>query len=306
VEQYLLGKASLNREAADLTQNGASFRIHYWGVMPSHYNTSLHQHSFMEICYVLKGKGMYINDGQTYSIQKDTLFLSKPNILHQIKSEEGLFLLYVGFELVESASNVEWMNLIQEVKDCSEIHLKLEEMNAIVLLWQSLLMHSTKNDQVLYKAILENTAFSLIATLIQAFCPPIETSKPVNVNETPSELLSTVKIYIKDNLSQALLLADVAGHFHISGRHLSRLFQSGEGVNYSTYIQNERIQKAATLLKSTDQTIKDIAEGTGFSSVHYFTRVFTEKLGCSPGAFRTLYTDVKKMTYRNENDFTER
>ncbi|GAA3330875.1 hypothetical protein GCM10020331_085150 [Ectobacillus funiculus] len=62
--------------------------------------------------------------------------------------------------------------------------------------------------------------------------------------------------------------------------------------------KNERIQRAVTLLKTTDLSIKDIAEETGFRTVHYFTRVFfTSVVGSSPGRFRSLYTNSETTTF---------
>ncbi|AEP89922.1 putative HTH-type transcriptional regulator YfiF [Bacillus subtilis subsp. subtilis str. RO-NN-1] len=115
-------------------------------------------------------------------------------------------------------------------------------------------------------------------------------------------MLTEVKLHIKDNLSQPLKLTDVAGHFHISGRHLSRLFAAELGVSYSEFVQNEKINKAAALLKSTNLSIKEIAEEIGFS-VHYFTRVFSAKIGSSPGLFRSLYKDSKMTAFQINKPF---
>ncbi|MDA8352423.1 MAG: helix-turn-helix domain-containing protein [Firmicutes bacterium] len=59
---------------------------------------------------------------------------------------------------------------------------------------------------------------------------------------------------------------------------MSRIFVSESGINFSIFLQKERLQKASTLLKSTDLSINQIAERTGFSTVHYFTRVFTSTM----------------------------
>lgn len=300
MEQYIHGKASINQYVDYLKQNGASFRIHYWGVMPRHYNTNVHQHSFLEICYVLEGEGTYIESDHTYSLQKNTLFISKPNVLHQIKSEESLYLLYIGFELIESESNEEWISLIEEAKNTTDVVINFKEDNAIRFLWQALLMQATKTNTISFELTLNNLAFSFITIIIEAFCSSTESENPINLTETSSILLSPVKKYIEDNISQGLQLEDTASHFHLSGRHLSRQFQLEEGRSYSSFVQNLRIQKAALLLKSTDISIKAIAERTGFANVQYFTRVFTSKLGSSPGNFRTLFTDVKKTTYTKE------
>ncbi|WP_286184967.1 helix-turn-helix transcriptional regulator [Bacillus sp. SD075] len=117
------------------------------------------------------------------------------------------------------------------------------------------------------------------------------------VLKTASSLFNIVKLYIKDKRTQPLKLTDAASHLHISGRHLSRIFDLKSSVSYSEFVQNERIQGAATLLKITDLSIEDISEETGYKNIHYFTRVFTSAMGSSPGRFRTLYIDLKATTY---------
>ncbi|WP_316252456.1 helix-turn-helix transcriptional regulator [Bacillus sp. YC2] len=72
------------------------------------------------------------------------------------------------------------------------------------------------------------------------------------------------------------------------GTHLSRLFVSETGVSYSEFVRHERVKQAASLLKSTDLSIKQIAEEVGLT-IHYFMRVFKAKMGSSPGQFRSLY-----------------
>jgi transcriptional regulator GlxA family with amidase domain len=145
--------------------------------------------------------------------------------------------------------------------------------------------------------MITHLAYSLILSLLQIFVPYSRNINHHTFPKTSSSLFNVAKLYIKDNLSQPLKLSDAASHLHISGRHLSRIFVSESGVSYSEFVQNERVQRAATLLKTTDLSINDIAEETGFKNVHYFTRVFTSTVGTSPGRFRSLYTDLKATTY---------
>lgn len=105
-------------------------------------------------------------------------------------------------------------------------------------------------------------------------------------------------LFIQDNLANSIKLTDLASSFHISSRHLSRLFISELGVSYCDYVRNQRVRRAAKLLKETEISIKEIAEETGFPNVHYFTRVFTSAMGSSPGLFRSLYISQKTTTYK--------
>ncbi|MBK5458508.1 helix-turn-helix transcriptional regulator [Peribacillus sp. TH27] len=291
------GKISLNEHVHRIVQNGAAFFVHYWGVMPKHYDNLTHKHSFFEVCYVVEGRGIYIDEDCTYSIKENTMFFSRPDVHHQIKSESGLFLLYVGFELIESESSEDWEQIIEEAKKCSEVVIDVKEDTIAPLIWKSLLIQATKTEHTSFEGILTNLAYSLILSLLQTFVPYSHPNNHKIVHKKSSIIHTQAKLYIKDNLSTPLKLTNVATHLHISSRQLSRLFSSELGVSYSDYVQNERIQKAAILLKTTDLSIKDIAEETGFTTVHYFTRVFTSALRCSPGRFRALYTKLKTTTY---------
>ncbi|MFD2215498.1 AraC family transcriptional regulator [Metabacillus endolithicus] len=296
LNEYTSGKITLNQYAHRLAHNGASFYVHYWGVMPKHYDNMFHKHSFFEVCFVVDGEGEYIEEGCTYPIQKDMIFFSRPDVLHQISSKDGLSLLYVAFELIESESNEEWIKIMDDVRNCNEIIIDVNNETP-ALLWKSLLIQSTKSEQAFFEEMIPNLAYSLILSLVQTFSSRSFNKHQHHTPKTASSLFNIAKLYIKDNLSQPLRLTDAAGHLHISGRHLSRIFVSEVGVSYSEFVQNERIQRAATLLKTTDLSIKDISEETGFKNIHYFTRVFTSTMGISPGRFRSIYIDSKATTY---------
>jgi len=104
-EAFRRANALLNQHISQISGNQASFKIHYWGFMPLHYSNSLHRHSFFEICYVLEGSGEYTDDGVDYPLQAGTLFCSKPGVWHQIRSEQGLALFFVAFEVDESQTS---------------------------------------------------------------------------------------------------------------------------------------------------------------------------------------------------------
>ena len=293
----LSGKTSLNKYVHNLSHSDVSFHVHYWGVMPKHYNNLLHKHSFFEVCYVVDGEGEYIENGMSYPLQKNKLFLSRPDVLHQIKSENGLFLLYIGLELVESESSDKWIKMMEQIKKCPKVIIDVEEGAPFSLLWESLLSQASRSEYPFFEEILKSNAYSLILSLFERFSPTFSNNTNEGLNEETSPILNQAKLHIQDNLSDPLKLSDIAQHLHISSRHLTRLFVKDLGVSYSEYVKNERIQKAAMLLKTTNISIKDISEQTGFKNVHYFTRVFTTTVGNPPGNFRALYTDQEKMTY---------
>ncbi|SDI40218.1 AraC family transcriptional regulator [Alteribacillus bidgolensis] len=295
---FVSGKIILNQMVNRIDQNGAAFKIHYWGAMPEHYNTLRHKHSFFEVCYVLEGEGVYLDGNHTYPLQGNTMFISRPNVSHQLKSEKGLFLIHVAFELIESESSQEWINIIEDAKQCPKVIVQINEEYIAAMLWKSLFIQATKAEHPFFEETLTNLAGNLIISLLETFVPLSQKGKQKSlIAPSSSPLLKQVKLHIRDNLSGSLKLTDVASHFHVSSRHLSRIFVSELGVSYSEFVQNERIQKAASLLKTTDLSISDIAFESGFSSVHYFTRVFASIMRDPPGRFRSLYTNLKTTEF---------
>ncbi|WP_091273694.1 AraC family transcriptional regulator [Alteribacillus persepolensis] len=293
------GKIFLNECVHRVQRNGAVFNIYYWGGVPNHYNTLRHKHSFFEACYVVEGEGAYIDGGDTYSLQRNSVFLSRPDVSHQIKSDSGIFLLFVAFELVASESSDEWSRLIEDAKQCPRVILNAGEETASVLLWKALLIQAAGPKYSFLKDSLFHLAAALIFSLVHTFAPNSKGKARKKSPASSSQLLKQVIFYIRDNVSETLKMTDVADHFHISRRHLTRLFASEIGVSYSDFVQNERIKRAVALLKSTNLSVSEIAEESGFSTVHYFTRVFTSKMRNPPGRFRMLYSNVKT------NRFTE-
>lgn len=53
-QDFRRANALLNQHISQITADEVSFRIHYWGFMPSHYNNSLHRHSFSKSVMYLK------------------------------------------------------------------------------------------------------------------------------------------------------------------------------------------------------------------------------------------------------------
>lgn len=300
LHRFVTGKKVLNQSVYRLVCNGATFHVHYWGVVPKHYNTSLHKHSFLEICYVIDGKGTYLENDCVYTLHKNIMFFSRPKMLHQIQSTEGLALVFVAFELIESESSKEWINLMDKINRCEQMVIEVEEDTTASLLWRALLMESIKQKSGLSEGVLSNISAPLLISLLQMFAPSPRVNGHVDITENSSSLLAQAKLFIKDNLANDLKLSHVANHLHISGRHLSRIFVAELGINFSKFVQKERIKRAAILLKTTNLSIKDIARETGYIDVHYFTRVFTDTMQEPPGRFRALYMDSEKIIYTSD------
>lgn len=98
--------------------------------------------------------------------------------------------------------------------------------------------------------------------------------------------------YIDAHLSESLSNSDLAQMAGMSLSSFNRGFKKELGYSLQDFIQNRRIEKAGKLLEKSDDSIETIAEKTGFCDRFYFSRVFKQKQGISPAAFRQLHREL--------------
>jgi len=83
-----------------------------------------------------------------------------------------------------------------------------------------------------------------------------------------------------DDMAQAALM---------SRAHFSREFRKAFGESPHSYLLTRRLERAATLLRSTDWAVADICMAVGLTSVGSFTTSFKTAYGMSPTAYRTHF-----------------
>ncbi|MDL4840896.1 response regulator transcription factor [Aquibacillus rhizosphaerae] len=102
-----------------------------------------------------------------------------------------------------------------------------------------------------------------------------------------SPIVKQAKNYVEEHYQDsALKLERVAEELHVSTVYLSRMIKQELGISYVGLLTQMRINKAADLLKTTDMTIRDIAEEVGYETQHYFSTAFKKVVGISPNQFK--------------------
>ena len=110
------------------------------------------------------------------------------------------------------------------------------------------------------------------------------------------ELVSYIDIHYADNIT----LEYAAGRMNFSTSHFSKTFKKLMGINFVTYLNVVRVERAAYELRHTEKKITDIALNCGFNNIRTFNRVFKEITGCTPSEFLLLPDpDTYKRTYYN-------
>lgn len=98
--------------------------------------------------------------------------------------------------------------------------------------------------------------------------------------------LGSARDYLHDRYAESIALAEVASAVGVEPERLARAFQRAMGEPMAGYLRRLRIDAAATLLRTTDLPISQIAGDVGFADQSHLTRWFGVYLGTTPSRYR--------------------
>jgi AraC-like DNA-binding protein len=105
----------------------------------------------------------------------------------------------------------------------------------------------------------------------------------------PARHLLRAKDLADARYSEPLGVDDLAAAAGLSRAHFSREFRRAFGDSPHGYLLTRRLERAAALLRTTDNSVAEICVAVGLASVGSFTTSFKRMFGASPTAYRARH-----------------
>jgi AraC-like DNA-binding protein len=105
----------------------------------------------------------------------------------------------------------------------------------------------------------------------------------------PARHLLRAKDLADARYNESLDVASLARAAGLSPAHFSRQFRRTFGESPHVYLLTRRLERAASLLRSTDRSVADICFLVGMQSVGSFTTSFRRMFGMTPTAYRASF-----------------
>jgi AraC-like DNA-binding protein/ligand-binding sensor protein len=101
-----------------------------------------------------------------------------------------------------------------------------------------------------------------------------------------SSALRKAERFIWENYTRKISLHEIATASGLSAPYFSTIFKDEMGENLSNYLNRLRVEKASAMLAETDLPISGIAAACGFEDQSWFSKIFKNYTGFSPGKYR--------------------
>ena len=106
--------------------------------------------------------------------------------------------------------------------------------------------------------------------------------------------------WLPDHLTEDLSVESLARRAAMSPRNFARIFRQEVGLSPGKYVEGLRFEAAQRELAIKGQTISGAAELVGFTNVECLRRLFTRRLGTTPGRFREEMISRPELSIERE------
>jgi transcriptional regulator GlxA family with amidase domain len=105
----------------------------------------------------------------------------------------------------------------------------------------------------------------------------------------PARHLLRAKDLADARYAEPLDVDDLAHAAGLSRAHFSREFRKTFGESPHAYLLTRRLERAASLLRNTDNSVAEICLAVGLQSIGSFTTSFTRTFGAPPTTYRASF-----------------
>ena len=100
---------------------------------------------------------------------------------------------------------------------------------------------------------------------------------------------------MRERIFEGISINELAEACDLSAGALARGFKKSTGMSPHQWLLSRRIDLALELMADPDASLAEIAFNAGFSDQSHFSRVFTQKMGVAPGAWRKSLANTRRV-----------
>lgn len=252
-----------------------------------------HWHSCFEMLLVHQGSGVIIVNQKTYELAPGKLYYFLPYQLHKVyvdisaeqPYERSVFHFDPTFMDSFITPFIQLRNTFTLLRKglAGDQELVLSdyrrEAEAAASAFESGLEASAGGGEEEQAALFLMGILSVIGRCVSM--PPPDASSKTIIRHSDA-----VMSWLERRYAEPFRLDELAAELHMSGAYLSRLFRQETGSSITGYLAALRIQRACSLLRSSDQSVEWIGAQVGLPSASYFIHLFKRMMGISPHQYR--------------------
>lgn len=241
------------------------------------WNGVLHSHDCTELFYVTDGEGWLCTDEETVPLKKNCFVIVNPKVHHTERSSDinKMHYIVLGIDNLQFHFEKEGNFLPFRI-------FNLSSQQEIILPLLETILDELKKKLPSHEEICQHYLSILLLQLQRHTGQEFFISTPTTI---PYEC-EKAKAYIEDHFRDPITLDQLAELTHWDKFYFVHQFSKAYKIAPINFLLKLRVEHSKQLLRTTDYSVTQIAESSGFSSQNYFSQIFKKNLGVSPREYR--------------------
>lgn len=259
-----------------------------------------HAHDFVEINFVVEGKGYHYIEDEVIPVQKGDVFLLPVGTSHVFRPSSpdlhGHFVIYNC--LFRSDLPVQWQSVLSLPGEMLDLltgrsasgkpwHQFKDRNGELERIFELMYQEYVRRAQG-YRVFLYTLLIQLVTLLYRyphfPHAPSIFPSK-----------LEQAFLYIETHYQERITLQQLASAANLSKSQFQRLFKQAFGRTFMAYLHRLRIEHSCRLLRTTALDVQHIANLVGYEDMKFFHALFKRKTGTTPQRYRAAQKQANSV-----------
>ncbi|SFF11963.1 AraC-type DNA-binding protein [Paenibacillus algorifonticola] len=253
------------------------------------FEMAYHQHSAVEIMYVISGDCTVELLNKSIPMEKGHFIVIDSMVAHRLHVAEGTACRMLNVEFIFSHTGVG----LPSLKRLAETDHALAALFAVK--HDYLLLYDPSDVYQMLKALVLEldgkrraeqllTALQLTQLLVQIGRLAQEASS--QSHDAAEFYVGASIAFIQQNYDRDIQVKDIAAAVRLHPGYFHRIFKAGTGCSVMDYVMRFRMEKGRMLLEQTDIPVSDICHYVGVNSSQYFSTLFKKYTNETPLAYR--------------------
>lgn len=234
----------------------------------------LHWHNYFEIELIVKGSGIYIYNGEKYSVNKGDAYILTPAYFHGIHTSSPIEIINISFD--ETYLTDGMRAFLYASDSIKRLRFDEGDFNRFIMATE-LLQHEIELNRSCITQLLEY--------ILSLFSFNEKNRVKSFVNREHLSGINKSIFYMELHFREKMSLEKLSAISGYNPTYFSELFRKVTGETYIQRLKRLRINYAKTLL-SQGLSVSDACFLSGFSSLSNFLTTFKEMCGTTPSNYR--------------------
>lgn len=258
-------------------------------------NIARHRHGELELLLMLKGSAELVCDDRVTVMHADDIAAINANSMHSLRADGPFTVvsLLIDIQAADAQGKDARYDCNSACDNDKGRYYPLKQLLARLVKGNA----SDAEENYLFN---RSTMYSILFVLAKNF--RAQGNDREKSTQKYLERLNDIIKYIDEHYREGLTLNRLAETQHLSAPYLSSFFEKYMGVNFMTYYNELRFERATNELLTSDNSVEMIALNNGFSNPRSYVALFKKKYGTLPSIYRHRPHEAEKTQAPEGND----